>query len=862
LNKIVLEPLKKIFTKIAVFFIMGIIVSACNAEKRVPDGKKLLVKNEISVNDKLIKQEEVYSQLYQKPNSTLLFGLRFRLNLYNMANLNPDSTYQAKFKNNPGKYERMSKLLSAKQVDRLGKSFYYHGIHDFLKTTGEPPVVLDLKKSDKSAARLQYYYKNEGFFNVKTSYKIDSVSAKRALVKYAITTGNAYFLDTLKTTIQTPVLDSLYKTTAPFSFLKSGKQYKYKDFENEKTRITTHFRNNGAFFFQSNYVTFDIDTINKKNKANVNLIIKNYTQQEKEATITSPFKVYKISAVNIYTDYSPANKNLKISDSIAYNNFKLFGRQKIKYKPHAITDAIFITKGSVFADNKTVLTTRYLNNLKIFNYPTIQYVVDKRDSTAQSLVANVYLNPRKKFSLRSNLDITHSNIQTFGIGFSPSLTIRNIFNGAETLEAVARYNIGSSQDLANPDNKFFNVLEYGVDLKLNFPRILMPFGTERIIPKSMIPSTLITVGFAKQQNIGLDKENFTSTISYNWTPKKDANARLDLINAQFVRNLNPNNYFNVYRSSYDALNKIAQNPLNNTNSNYFDTNKNLTIEEGTTNFTNDVLNNNTILNAKNTDYKKVKSIEERRNRLVENNFILASSFSYSKTTKKDLQDNAYYLFRTKLESAGNLLSLIANTAKLKRNENDKYEIFNLEYSQYLKTEFDYVKYWDLSNDNIIAVRSFFGIAVPFGNSNTIPFSRSYFSGGSNDNRGWQPYSLGPGSTGGINDFNEANMKIALSAEYRFKILNSLKGALFVDAGNIWNVFDNVTDEKATFKNANDLKSIAVGSGFGIRYDFNFFVLRFDFGFKTYNPAEELDKRWFRDYNFGHTVLNFGINYPF
>jgi outer membrane protein assembly factor BamA len=227
-----------------------------------------------------------------------------------------------------------------------------------------------------------------------------------------------------------------------------------------------------------------------------------------------------------------------------------------------------------------------------------------------------------------------------------------------------------------------------------------------------------------------------------------------------------------------------------------------------------------------------------------------------------LQDNTYYLFRTKLESAGNLLSLIANTAKLKRNENDKYEIFNLEYSQYLKTEFDYVKYWDLSNDNIIAVRSFFGIAVPFGNSNTIPFSRSYFSGGSNDNRGWQPYSLGPGSTGGINDFNEANMKIALSAEYRFKILNSLKGALFVDAGNIWNVFDNVTDEKATFKNANDLKSIAVGSGFGIRYDFNFFVLRFDFGFKTYNPAEELDKRWFRDYNFGHTVLNFGINYPF
>jgi hypothetical protein len=853
--------LKKIFTKIAVFFIIGIIVSACNAEKRVPIGKKLLVKNTIIVNEKPIKQEEVYNQLYQKPNSTLLFGLRFRLNLYNLANLNPDSTYQAKFKNHPGKYERKAKWLSAKQVDRLGKSFYYYGIHDFLKTTGEPPVILDTKKTEKSVARLKYYYKNEGFFNVKATSKIDSVSAKRAQVNYAVLTGNAYFLDSLKTTIQTPVLDSLCKTIAEFSFLKSGNQYKYKDFENEKTRIATHFRNNGAYLFQPNYVTFDIDTINKKNKANVNMVIKDFSQEQKEGTQTTPFKIYKISDVNIYTDYSAATKNAKITDSIAYNGFRLFGREKIKYKPHAITDAVFITKGSLFADNKTVLTTRYLNNLKIFNYPTIQYAIDKRDATSQSLIANVYLNPRKKFNLRSNLDFTHSNIQTFGISFSPSLTIRNVFNGAETVELTARYNIGASQDLANPDNKFFNVLEYGLDLKLNIPRILMPFGTERIIPKSMIPSTLIAGGFAKQQNIGLDKENFSGAISYNWSPKKEATARFDLLNVLFVRNLNPDNYFNVYRSSYYALNKIAQNPLYAIEPTYFDDSKNLKIEKGTTGFTNDVLNGITVLSS-NTDYRSVKSIEERRSRLTENNFILASSFAYSKTTKKEIQDNAYYLFRTKIESAGNLLSLIADASKLKKNRNDRYEIFNLEYSQYLKTELDYVKYWDMSRDNIIAVRSFFGIAIPFGNSNSIPFSRSFFSGGSNDNRGWQPYSLGPGSSGATSDFNEANMKIALSAEYRFKILNSLKGALFADAGNIWNVFDNVTDEKATFKGLNSLQDIALGSGFGLRYDFSFFVLRFDFGFKTYNPAEENNKRWFRDYNFANSVLNFGINYPF
>ncbi|WP_316945243.1 hypothetical protein [Flavobacterium sp. ACAM 123] len=142
--------MKKISTKIAAFILIAIFICACNAVKRVPDAKQLLTKNQIVVNGKATKTENVLNQLYQKPNSTLLLGFRLRLNLYNLANLNPDSTYQAKFTNHPGKYERKSKWLSAKQVDRLGKSFWYHGIHDFLKKTGEPPVIIDTTKTKKS----------------------------------------------------------------------------------------------------------------------------------------------------------------------------------------------------------------------------------------------------------------------------------------------------------------------------------------------------------------------------------------------------------------------------------------------------------------------------------------------------------------------------------------------------------------------------------------------------------------------------------------------------------------------------------------------------------------------------------------
>lgn len=857
--------MKKNSTKIIAFILIAILISACNAVKRVPDGKNLLVKNTILVNGKATNDEIASNQMYQKPNGTLL-GFKLRLNLYNLANLNPDSTYQAKFKNNPGKYERQSKLLSAKQVDRLGQSFMYKGIHEFLKNTGEPPVIIDTTKTKKSLLRLKYYYFNNGYFNVYTDYDIDSVGFKKAKINYNIITGPGYTLDSIKTSISTPALDSLYITNKEPSFLKSGNQYKTADFEEEKNRITTYFRNNGAYYFQPTYITFNIDTIGKKNKADVNLLISNNTIQERDSSRTEPFKLYKISDVNIYTDYSPANAKSKITDSTTYNNFNLYSYKKLKYKPRAITDAIFINKGSIFSDTRTTLSSRYLNNLKIFNYPSIQYEVDKRDSTAQSLIANVYLTPRKKYSFGASLDVTHSNIQDFGIGASLSETIRNVFNRAETLEISTRMNIGSSKDMANPNNNFFNVSEYGADLKLNFPRILMPFGTEKIIPKRMIPSTSIAAGFSKQRNIGLDKENFTGGIAYNWSPKRHNTVKFDLLNAQFVRNLNPDNYFRVYTSSYRELNNIGKD-YNVTNSYWGDTpeeqaEKNLTIPKGTTGFTNAVLSGGTSLTPGMTEYRDVESIEERRVRLTENDFILATSYTFTKTTKKDLADNTFYQFKTKIESAGTLLSAVSSIGNLPKNANGNYEIFNLEYSEYIKTEFDYIKHWDFGKEKVLAVRSFFGIAIPFGNSNYIPFSRSYYSGGSNDNRAWQPYSLGPGSTNAMDDFNEANMKIAASIEFRFKLFGDVKGALFADAGNIWNVLDNVIDEKAKFDNVNDLADIALGSGFGLRYDLSFFVVRLDLGFKTYNPAHDKGDRWFKEYNFGHSVLNFGINYPF
>ncbi|HSD13089.1 MAG TPA: BamA/TamA family outer membrane protein [Flavobacterium sp.] len=854
--------MKKNSPKIALLFVLGAIIYSCSVVKRVPEGKLLLTDSKISVNDKKTKQETVVDQQYQKPNSSL-FGFPLRLRMYNLAKKNADSSYHVWLERKPNRHKNLAAILSEKQVERLGQSFLVSGLSNFLKKNGEAPVIIDDKKAQKTANRLSSYYFNKGYFRTKVNYKIDTLKNKRGQIQYHIETGKPFIIDSITSTVETPILDSLYQKIKHLSFIKTGKQYDSKDLIDERKRISTYFRDNGAYKFQETNISYKVDTIKTGYKTNVELVIDNQTIKEKDSDslIKIPFRLYKISEVNVFTFSNSEKDKVKVADSITYKDINLYSSDKLAYRPKAITDAIFISKGSLFSDTERTLTSKSLNNLRIFNYPTIEYVEDERDSTGNSLITNIILRPRKKYSWTPAIDFMHSNIQDFGISGNMTFSWRNVFRGAEILDISTRGSIGSSKDMANPKGVFFNISEYGADIKLTIPRILFPIKTERIIPGSMFPTTTATVGFSRQRNIGLDKENFSGIINYNWLPTKTNTARLDLLNIQFVRNLNPQNYFNVYESSYETLNDYAQ--VYNTNPDNVDENGDLTIEGGgADNFINDVLTGQTTLTPEDEAYQDIRSIDERQNRLTENNLIFATNFTYTKSTKTDLLDNSFNIFRTKIESAGVFLNALSNLGNEKLGPNGKKTFLDVEYSQYIKTEFDFIKHWDLGRKKVYAMRGFFGIAIPYGNADNVPFSRSYYGGGSNDNRAWESYGLGPGTSGGINDFNEANMKLAFSAEYRFNLFGKWNAALFADAGNIWNIWDNVEDKRYTFNGWESLKDVALGTGIGIRYDFNFFIGRLDLGFKTYNPAKPDSERWFKDMRFDKSVVNIGINYPF
>ena len=734
-------------------------------------------------------------------------------------------------------------------------------LNKWLKNNGEPPAVLDTNAINTSKKRIQQYYKNLGYYNVIVDHDTIHTKPKKVVLQYQISQNKKYEIDSIKTKIDSPQIEKIYTSNAAAAIFKQGDAFEINKFEKERERLFTLFRNNGVFNFQQNSIQFKaaIDSTGQDLKIPVIIEIQNPQQLVNEISTTVPYQTYTINEIEVFVDDFNAGINIdQFTDSIQYKDITLFSKGKLKYRPQAITSGIAIKKNQPYSDLDRTLTYRYYTNLKNFKYPSINYslIPEKEDQ----LKASIFLTPRERFSLGFDLDFSHSNIQDFGIGLGGGLGIRNVFRGAESLELNIKNTLGASRDIAQKGDQFFNLFELGADLKLSFPRLVFPFFENAWTTPEMNPVTQIILGTSIQQNIGLDKQFFKSTYQFDWQPKKNKKVQIKWIDLEFVNNRNLSNYFNVYRNSYDRLNSIAA--IYNNQTDFQDVDGNLSIPDGTEGFINVVLNNETILNEENQDFKTVNTIKERQDRLTANNLILGSSFSLNFNSQESIFDENFYQLRWKVDWVGNLLNGVIRAVNAPENDQGQTQLGGVSPSQYVKSEVDYIKHWPLGNEQVIAFHAFGGLAVPYGNANNMPFSQSYFSGGANDNRAWKAYKLGPGSSNNINEFNEANFKLAFNLEYRFPLSGPLKIGFFIDAGNVWNIFDDVDDPAFRFDGLQDLSEIAIGSGIGLRYDFDFFVFRFDTGFKTYNPALPEGERWWGEYKLKNAVFNIGINYPF
>ena len=706
----------------------------------------ILKSNDIFINGKLISKDSLNPLITQNKNN-YLFGIPLSALLYESSKKNSDSIFNKWINKKSKRNERITKVFSKKQVIQIKK--YIEDFNNWKKRNGEELQIIDSTKTNISIENLKSFFKNNGYFDseISSSIEINKKNQKFGKVIYNIDLGNQYYLDSIKSNIQSPILDSLYQKNIGKSFLKKNNSFNTLDFESERNRLDNLFKNSGIYNFQISSISFQVsrDTTGTDLRIPVQINILEDSSNK--------YRIHYIKNINIYTSNLLSLKTDTLNNPIVFDDINIFSIGKLRYKPKNLTNVISFKKGDYYSDQKRSNTIKQLNNLENFQYPTVSY--NYLINSKSELEANVLLNPKERFSLGFGVDLKHSNIEDIGVAFETSFTSRNVFQGAERLEFSSRGTLGKSGNTT--------ISEYGFDIRLKFPRLFLPSKLKKVLNLDYNPNTYIGLGTSKQTNIGLDRQSFKFDLNYNWTNLNDKKINLGLLNIELVNNKNSVNYFNIYSNSFNSINSIALN--NNTNSSYFNSLNKLIIPEGINSFIKDVINRNLSLNE--DDFNTVNYINDRRNRLTANNLIIGSSYSLISDNRKSFFDQNFSQLKIKFELAGTLTNFFANQFNAEVDQYNNKKILGLAYSQYFKTEFNYIKHWAISSNSTLAFRGYYGIAIPFGNSDNIPFSKSFFSGGSNDNRAWEVYRLGPGSSGAISEFNEANMKIAFNIEYRF-----------------------------------------------------------------------------------------------
>ena len=794
--------MSKNLVKIKLIFVLSLFTVSCSLQKSLLDEDLILEKTNIKINGNLIKKDSLSDLITFKENSKLL-GIPFNAMISSSAKKNPESIFD-EWVNEQKKQKKLNNIFSPKQVLQLKK--YFKNFNDWKINNGEKISLIDSSEINRSLDNLNLYFQNIGYLDNSISFKVTKKPTKKAFVDFNIETGSRYYIGEINSKIESKIIDSIYKANKSKSFIKENDFFETKNFDLERNRLYTLFRNNGVYGFQINSISFSVkvDPAGNNYSLPVEIIIEGNNHE-----------IFKVNDIILKQVDNEVN---------------------FRFKDDFILSKIKFVEGSIFNDSLRKATLKELNSLDLFTFPSVQY----DEINGNKLNANIILNNKKRFALGFGFDIKQSDIEDIGIAFENRFKSRNFFKNGENFNLSASGSVGKSGD------KTISQVNY--DLTIDFPRFLIFENSSKSLENKR---TFLSLGSSNQNNIGLDRNSFKFNYNYAWSNSKNY-YNFSPIEIELINNKNIENYFNIYSNSYEELNLISKKYTSDPK--YFINNE-LSIPNGINLFINDILNENLVV--ANDDYSLVSYIEGRRKRLIANNLIIGSSFQISNNYDNRYDKRNFKQWKLKLKSSGNLASLVS-----KKNNQGKKLISDLEFSQFIKMEYSFIRHWDISDNSIFALRYFGGIAVPFGNSDNIPFSESFFGGGSNDNRAWEVYKLGPGSSGAKNEFNEANFKLALNLEYRFKMFGNFNGALFSDIGNIWNIFDDTNESSRSFDGFKDLDELAIGSGFGLRYDSGLFIFRLDMGLKTYNPYLAKNRRWFKDFSLNKAVFNIGLNYPF
>lgn len=664
------------------------------------------------------------------------------------------------------------------------------------KKFGEEPVYFSDVDIESTEDLMENRLQNSGFFDGKIATSIRKDSSSRTVkTNYTVVIGKPYELENYVIEIDSiDKLDSLpiyYELNNSLSetILKKGSRYDLDAFKAERNRIDQYVKQRGYYNFSSSFILFQADT-----NLNMNRHYNLYLKLKQGVPLKSKVP-YVLDKVEVYPNVAKDTSNIQPDTTLIEN--VTFIQGEVFFKPKFLRMYILLEPGQRYNPEKSKYTSQRISSIGTYKFVNINYEeVDSIGSDSlklRHLNAKISLSPLTKRSIRAELQaVTKSNNFT-GPNLGVTYLNRNVFKGGENFSATG--SIGYEKQFGNKTNGSSS-LQLGLSTSLIFPRLVFPGNLEKYF-RYAIPKTKVTVSadyFRRTKLYSLN--SYSGSFGYFWNANSYASHQFNPINITYLQISKKSDVFNS------------------------------------------ILDENPFLK-----------------RSFEQQFIVGLTYAFFYNELVNKQKKGRFNIKLNFDIAGNTLSLLG-----KKQGSDTIKSFlNLTFAQYVKVDLDLAYHYDITpKGQTIIGRVFGGIGIPYGNSRTLPYSKQYFSGGAYSVRAFQIRGLGPGVYDPVDNSNlyfdrSGDIRLEGNLEYRFPIISVLKGALFADAGNIWNLNDDLPGGKFT---ADFIHQFGVGAGFGLRVDVQGFVIRLDLAAPLKRPSEG----WEFDYK--NPVLNFAIGYPF
>lgn len=805
-------------THIVLPVVLLLVLSACDPARRVPAGRHLLVRSKVEVKDKRVEKDELASLMKQRPNKRIL-GLRFYLAMYNL----PSPERLARRKAHRAERTARTNARRAQQgkpPKEAGRTF-----GEWLReVVGEPPVVLDSTLTARTVTQMRMYLLREGFFKGEVT---DSVAhrGRRARLRYHVIPGEPHRLRHIRFSVDDPSIEDYLTKTWDGSRLRSGARFDADDLEAERDRVTGVLRELGYIYFHRDLVSFDADTAAGDHQVDVMMRLTR-PMADRDAGLRGSREgtIHHIGQVTIDATGSFAGRSALPVDTLVREGYTfLYQGNKPRYRPQALLSTVYFHPGDRYQASMADRTFRRLTNLRVFDRVDMLY--DTVGTGARDVVnCTMRLTPAKQQGF---------TVEGFGtnrggfLGTSISLAYRhrNVFRNMGSLQAQVTLGLEAQQSITGQEtgtgetstavgrDVLFNTVEIGPELTLRFPR---PFVPARWFTKSAAPRTTWTALYNYQRRPDYNRTLARTSLGLEWTESPRATVGIFPVDLNIIRIPFLTQAFRTY------------------------------LQQA----------NDPVLTDSYTDH-----------------LIIGARAFYTLNTQGTAKGRDVVFLRTTLETSGNLLSGVAGLLGWERTTdtsgNSFHTIDGVRFAQFVKLDADLRYYRRLHEKSQLVFRAAAGVGVPFGNLGVLPFESSFFVGGANGLRAWRARSVGPGSYAAplVAYDRIGEVRIEANAEYRFKLVGFFEMGLFVDAGNIWYLKED-PQRPGSGIDSDLLSDLAIGVGAGLRLNFDFFLVRFDLGFQTKDPALPSGERWIFERTREERALsdlanlNLGIGYPF